>query len=58
MISIIETTQTFHTPLHTTFIITHKGFRRIVKIGLGNEKLKDETTYFLNHQLGCACLNE
>ncbi len=58
MNSIIETTQTFHTLSHTTFIITHKGFRRIVQIGLGNEKLKDETTYYLNHQIGCVCLND
>lgn len=53
----IETIQTFYSKTKTTWVITHKGFRRILSKSK-DETLKDETTYYLNHQIGCECLNE
>lgn len=52
----IETTQSFNGPKHQTFIVTHKGFRRIVQFAHPDGRvIKDEKKFFKNHSPDCVC---
>jgi len=52
----IETVQTINGKEYQTKIITHTGYRRVVKFRHSNqEKIKDEVRLFKNHSKECGC---
>lgn len=52
----IETERMMNGPKYQTKIITHTGYRRIVKfLHSTGEKVKDETKLFKNHADDCKC---
>ena len=53
----IETERMMNGPVFQTKIITHTGYRRIIKFRHSDGKIvKDEVTYFKNHAEDCECL--
>jgi len=53
----IETTQCINGKDFQTKIITHEGYKRIVKFRHSDQKqVKDEIKYFGNHDKNCHCI--
>jgi hypothetical protein len=52
---LVETEQSFHSKLRSTWIITHKGFHRTVMVNTNNEIIKDSVNIYKNHKKNCPC---